>query len=151
MISDGQRLYLTGSSGIRAFEHKQKKPKPDKPKPEGGGGKPKPEGSAVAGSRSRGAKADEQKPQGHGKPKPRQGEQGHGGKQEAAAAQANLTPPKPSDVTPDQATAAAASTDARDGSNAPPRRNQPVAGRQRRTGIPARAQGLLRLADGVLP
>ena len=27
VISDGRRLYLTGTSGIRAFEHKEKKPK----------------------------------------------------------------------------------------------------------------------------
>ncbi len=51
VISDGRRLYLTGSSGIRAFEPKQKKPKGDrkgrgdgKPKGgegSGGGAKPK--------------------------------------------------------------------------------------------------------------
>jgi outer membrane protein assembly factor BamB len=33
VISDGRRLYLTGTSGIRAFEHKPRKPKGDR-KPE---------------------------------------------------------------------------------------------------------------------
>ena len=36
VISDGRRLYLTGTVGIRAFEHKEKKP--GEP---GGGGKPR--------------------------------------------------------------------------------------------------------------
>ena len=46
VISDGRRLYLTGTSGIRAFEHKVKRPKkpgggkPGDGKPGGGGGQP---------------------------------------------------------------------------------------------------------------
>ncbi len=38
VISDGRRLYLTGASGIRAFEHKEKKPGGDGPKGDGGKG-----------------------------------------------------------------------------------------------------------------
>ena len=117
VISDGRRLYLTGSSGIRAFEHKQKKPKPDKPKPDGGGkpgggGKPKPEGSGgggkpkpegSGGGGKPGSGGGREKPQGDGKPKPRHGGQGHGGKKKPPPPpQANFTPPKPGDVTPDQ-------------------------------------------------
>lgn len=101
VISDGRRLYLTGSSGIRAFEHKEKKPKPDKPKPggggePGGGGKPKPDGKPKPEGSGGGGKPDE-RPGGRG----RDGKKSRGKDAKKQAPPANLTEPKPSDVTPD--------------------------------------------------
>ena len=69
VISDGRRMYLTGASGIRAFEHKEKKPGGGGPKGDGGKGDGKPDGGKGDGKPDGG--------KGDGKP---EGPKGDGGK-----------------------------------------------------------------------